>query len=57
MENINVGDRVQIVKSDKKDELNKFGMVIMVADGTKFVLALDDGTPASVTAAQLKKIR
>ena len=58
MDNINAGDRVQIVKTspDNKKQLLKFGRLILVADGTNCVVALDDGSVATVDIGELKKI-
>jgi len=55
---IQIGDRVQIVKVGQNDKqlLHKFGILVLLADGVKCVVALDDGEGASVTIDQLKKI-
>lgn len=58
MDNINAGDRVQIVKPgpDNKKQLLKFGRLILVADGTNCVVALDDGSVVTVDISELKRI-
>jgi hypothetical protein len=57
--NIDVGDRVQIIKTsqENKKQLLKFGQLILLADGTNCVVALDDGSVATVDIGVLKKIQ
>jgi len=58
MDEINVGDRVQITQVSADDDaqvLNQVGTVIMIIDGEKYFVVLDGGGQASVGASQLKK--
>lgn len=57
MERINVNDRVQIIQIEPGGQqlLHKFGTVILISDGRQCVVALDDGSVATVKIGQLKK--
>lgn len=57
MPHININDRVEIVQANPKEQhlLNKVGRVILIADDTKAVVALEDGSGATVHINQLKK--
>jgi hypothetical protein len=58
MAEINVMDRVRIVRSETGAPLpgGQFGRVVMIADGTKCVVQLDNGGAATVNVNQLKKV-
>jgi len=57
MDSISVGQRVQIIQVSPKEQgiLYKFGRVMMIADGVKCVVALEEGGAASVNMNQLKR--
>ncbi|MEK7233334.1 MAG: hypothetical protein AAB268_05935 [Elusimicrobiota bacterium] len=55
---IEVNDRVQIIKApqDQPGLLNQAGKVMMITDETNYLVQLDNGEAANVTADQLKKL-
>ena len=55
---IDVNDRVQIIQAPKDQPgwLNQTGTVLMIADVTNYVVQLDNGAAATVSADQLKKL-
>lgn len=55
---IEVNDRVQIIKApqDQPGLLNRAGKVMMITDETNYLVQLDNGEAASLTADQLKKL-
>jgi len=58
MAEITVMDRVQIVKANPGEEryLNRIGQVIMVADGTRYIVRFDDNSGGTFQLDQLKKV-
>jgi hypothetical protein len=59
MTGINVSDRVRIAKVNTAAEqhlLNRVGVVVMIADGTRCVVAFPDGSGATVEVSQLAKM-
>jgi hypothetical protein len=58
MSAIIMGDQVEIVRvsDDQKDLLHRRGRVVMITDDVNWVLRLDAGGSAVVTADQLKKV-
>lgn len=57
MNPITVGQRVQIIQVSANEQglLYKFGRVMMIADGVRCVVALEDGGAATLDIGQLKK--
>jgi hypothetical protein len=57
MGQISANDRVKIVqvKPGQQQFMNKSGIVMMIVDGVKCFVALDDGSTAEVDVSQLKK--
>jgi hypothetical protein len=58
MSAINVSDRVRIVSAKSPKEqawVNKVGVVVMIADGTRCVVAFPDQSAATVEIDQLVK--
>jgi len=57
MGQISANDRVKIVqvKPGQQQFMNKSGIVMMIVDGVKCFVALDDGGMAEVDVSQLKK--
>lgn len=57
MGQISATDRVRIiqVKPGEQQFMNKSGKVMMVVDGVKCIVLLDDGGMAEVDIGQLKK--
>lgn len=57
MGQIGVNNRVKIiqVKPGEQQFMNKSGTVMMIVDGVKCVVILDDGGMAEVDISQLKK--
>ena len=55
---IEVNDQVQIIEApqDQPGLLNQAGKVMMITDETNYLVQLDNGEAASLTADQLKKL-
>lgn len=60
MDQVNVGDRIQIMRVSPDDDpqlLRKFGSVIMIIDSEKCFVILEEGGEAMVNINQVKKVQ
>jgi hypothetical protein len=55
---IQVNDLVEIVSAGPSEQqlLHRVGRVVLITDGTKCVVAFNDGSGASVKVEQLRKV-